>query len=1197
MKDTRKITTFLMVCLLLAVPAHADVSGAKITYDEAIAVRQLAESNAESAISAEVSKAAIALRDANIALPYLNADVTNATRALSRAESNLTSAQTGYEAAQTALEKGAVTEEDVLAAQAIRDQAYQELLIARENTSTAWGAVQLAQDNRGVYEDTVLANAQATYEQAKAARETADAHVLEVEADLAVSEGNAESIGQKVAQARAEYNRIKEQYDPVITKYLDGSFGFFEWIRENYPEYDRDARSALAHLNDEMKNVRTNIISSIAPYIHRGNKYDATSLMSMKDSFKAVRLVNEVRYLDMGLPAFNITLPLMACAQAHSDASYYTNYHVGYYTSLIAENLVGFNNEMTAEDDLTNGVYAREKDYYEHLLAGDPGYSWDEPHTIGHYLNWIRNYNTDGTAGVMGVGLRRYEDFAQSDTDPHRYYSDVEQFSSSSWAHEFTPDELEAIFDEYYLPLKAAYDEASAALAVAKTAFEEALAEAPETYSAALEAAQADAAAKAAAEADAEAALAEAQNELQTYAAAIETATEEHARVLDIENEKSRAYSEAADAANALAIEHERQVAVGITPESLQANMDAASEALTAAEEALAAARTAKENAEQALAAGQTAKADAEAWSETLSTYTVESLLADPVLDIFADVANAYRAALSAEEEAKQAYERALAEEALSETESVEDPVESTPTTPPDSTPDDPTSTTSDPESTVSDPETPDSVPDDPSQPSNPDPVITPTPEPTVTPTPEPSITPTPEPTITPEPQDPDPIVEPDPVPTLSEAVISIIPDTVYDGTAKEPVPEIRLSGRELTAGTDFTVSYRDNVEPGTGRIDITGITCEGSRTVYFNILKGVDKGAVMLSPVDVYPGKRPSIQAITLEATSYTFSYSKDGVTWVSATDSAGLWYMKLSYGETKHYMAGSYITTFNVVPEPTPTPTETPTPTAAPTSTPTPTPDPTPTTPVPAKENPKPTPAAPAVEISVDLVGSSAKQPVPTPKPIPAPTVGKNGKAVGSGASLSVAENAILKSTSNAGPSGTVYSKLFLREKSSSKNKIVIDWNGVSGCKYEVFGAKYGAKMKKLKTVTGSSYTHSGLAANTYYKYIVVAYKNDKVVSTSKAVFIATGPKYTNPKKITLKSSSITIKKNKTETIKDTVVLASSKLASKKHRAVCFASSDKDIATVSSSGKVKGVKKGTCKIYVYAQNGVYTKCTVTVK
>lgn len=51
------------------------------------------------------------------------------------------------------------------------------------------------------------------------------------------------------------------------------------------------------------------------------------------------------------------------------------------------------------------------------------------------------------------------------------------------------------------------------------------------------------------------------------------------------------------------------------------------------------------------------------------------------------------------------------------------------------------------------------------------------------------------------------------------------------------------------------------------------------------------------------------------------------------------------------------------------------------------------------------------------------------------------------------------------------------------------------------------------------------------------------------------------------------------------------------KRHRGIVFESSDPKIASVDKKGVVKGLKKGTCYIYVYAQNGVYKKIKVTVK
>ena len=44
-------------------------------------------------------------------------------------------------------------------------------------------------------------------------------------------------------------------------------------------------------------------------------------------------------------------------------------------------------------------------------------------------------------------------------------------------------------------------------------------------------------------------------------------------------------------------------------------------------------------------------------------------------------------------------------------------------------------------------------------------------------------------------------------------------------------------------------------------------------------------------------------------------------------------------------------------------------------------------------------------------------------------------------------------------------------------------------------------------------------------------------------------------------------------------------------------YESTNPSIAIVNKKGKIKGVKKGICEIYIYAQNGLYKKIKVTVK
>ena len=79
-----------------------------------------------------------------------------------------------------------------------------------------------------------------------------------------------------------------------------------------------------------------------------------------------------------------------------------------------------------------------------------------------------------------------------------------------------------------------------------------------------------------------------------------------------------------------------------------------------------------------------------------------------------------------------------------------------------------------------------------------------------------------------------------------------------------------------------------------------------------------------------------------------------------------------------------------------------------------------------------------------------------------------------------------------------------------------------------------------------------------------------------------------------LTIKST-ITIKKGKTARISATTV--KEKKSFKTYRKLSYETSNRKIATVSSKGVIKGIRKGTCYVYVYAQNGVSRKVKVVVK
>lgn len=171
--------------------------------------------------------------------------------------------------------------------------------------------------------------------------------------------------------------------------------------------------------------------------------------------------------------------------------------------------------------------------------------------------------------------------------------------------------------------------------------------------------------------------------------------------------------------------------------------------------------------------------------------------------------------------------------------------------------------------------------------------------------------------------------------------------------------------------------------------------------------------------------------------------------------------------------------------------------------------------------------------------------------------------------------------------------------------KNSVTIKWNKVKNADgYIVYGAKCGAKSKykvlKVVSAKTTSYTHKKLKKGTYYKYNVVAFKYVNGVkvtlAASKKIHATTqGGKYGVAKSVKLNKSKVKIKKGKTFKIKASEIKKDKKI--KRHRAICYESSNTKIATVDSKGKIKAKKKGKCTIYVYAQNGVYKTVKVTVK
>ncbi|MCM1499012.1 MAG: Ig-like domain-containing protein [Clostridium sp.] len=186
-----------------------------------------------------------------------------------------------------------------------------------------------------------------------------------------------------------------------------------------------------------------------------------------------------------------------------------------------------------------------------------------------------------------------------------------------------------------------------------------------------------------------------------------------------------------------------------------------------------------------------------------------------------------------------------------------------------------------------------------------------------------------------------------------------------------------------------------------------------------------------------------------------------------------------------------------------------------------------------------------------------------------------------------------------------------------SQEGKKINISWGRLSDADgYNVYVQYCGRKFnnKSLNQVVGAKNTSikiekvngKKLNLKKNYKVYVEAYKlsdgQKKILGKTITAHIVgkNNSKYTNVKAVKVKKNSYTLNQGGTVTIKAKAVLVSKgkkQLSNAHAREFRYASSDKQIATVSKNGKVKAVGTGTCIAYVYARNGYAEKIKITVK
>lgn len=97
----------------------------------------------------------------------------------------------------------------------------------------------------------------------------------------------------------------------------------------------------------------------------------------------------------------------------------------------------------------------------------------------------------------------------------------------------------------------------------------------------------------------------------------------------------------------------------------------------------------------------------------------------------------------------------------------------------------------------------------------------------------------------------------------ISATAVSGTGNKVYTGSAIKPVPAVKADGRTLKNGTDFTVSYKNNTEPGTATLIVNGKgNYSGSVSKTFKITARAINDVEVTVPDTVFTGEqvRPDV-------------------------------------------------------------------------------------------------------------------------------------------------------------------------------------------------------------------------------------------------------------------------------------------------------------------------------------------------
>ena len=149
---------------------------------------------------------------------------------------------------------------------------------------------------------------------------------------------------------------------------------------------------------------------------------------------------------------------------------------------------------------------------------------------------------------------------------------------------------------------------------------------------------------------------------------------------------------------------------------------------------------------------------------------------------------------------------------------------------------------------------------------------------------------------------------------SISKASVTLSTSTyAYDGKAKKPGVTVKLNGKTLKNGTDYTVSYSNNTKVGTATVKITGKgNYTGSVSKTYNIKNNFKKATISGISNKSYTGKNIT-QSITVKYNGKTLKNGTDYTVSCSNNKSIGTATVKIA---GKGSYTGTITKTFKINP-----------------------------------------------------------------------------------------------------------------------------------------------------------------------------------------------------------------------------------------------------------------------------------------